>query len=307
MPRPGWAFAAWLLVLACLAGAPVQARAGPFADVNEPSRGDPKIYALLARQDFEREVLARGTTLSKVCTIRTAAGRPAYDIYWFYHLTQGASEAHGRSELIVISAAGNVVGSYSYEGDDKPRCVDGEIHPVDRALADDPAPYVTTFPPDQLPSWLGDGGEFYPADRYKDAVRADGIWLPKAREPGFEPVAAPGRHRLPPGYKWGRCLLEVDGKALISGRCSYRIGKGGAFYIAGPRQIFSGRDYPVPELFAGERSRDYWAEVFRDDDGWTGYGNLDVSATHGDRVYGVLERKGACLVNAQVRVCLWRE
>ena len=35
------------------------------------------------------------------------------------------------------------------------------------------------------------------------------------------------QHRLPSGYKWGRCLLVVDGQTRISGKCSYQIEEGG--------------------------------------------------------------------------------
>lgn len=43
------------------------------------------------------------------------------------------------------------------------------------------------------------------------------------------------RDRLPPHFKIGRCLLRVDGKRLISGRCAYMVRRGGEFEMHGPR------------------------------------------------------------------------
>jgi hypothetical protein len=138
------------------------------------------------------------------------------------------------------------------------------------------------------------------------------------------PAQAAGRHRLPAGQKWGRCLLTVDGKTRISGRCSYRIGKGGEFFhIDGPNQIFEGIDYKNHDHGgAGDQSRDYWASVYRDKEGLSGYGNHDITATHGDPTWR-LHREGACFVGSRdlgepdpndpdppvvdpVRICLWR-
>jgi hypothetical protein len=293
---------ACLVALACVLCAASQAPAAwKVAGVNEPSRGDPRIFALMARQGFESDALERGSTLAKICTIHDPAGRPAYDVYWFYHLAQAAQEGHGRSELVLISAAGNVLGAYDYEGLHRPRCADLLAAPEEGF----PHP---TLAPGQIPGSLGgDVGAFTPAPRYEHAVRVDGIWLPAAGALEFAIEAPAGPRRLPAGYRWGRCLLEVDGKTLISGRCAYSLEKGGGFWIAGPRQVYRGLDYPVPELMAGEVSRDYWAYVYKDEHGWTGYGNNDVRSVHGDRPYDVLQRKGACFADAHVRVCLWRK
>ena len=115
------------------------------------------------------------------------------------------------------------------------------------------------------------------------------------------------QHRLPSGYKWGRCLLVVNGQTRISGTCSYQIERGGDFNIQGPRQVFAGIDYPDTHSGAGEMSADYWAVVYKDGDVWSGYGNSDIRATHsepGD--WGDLRRTGACYIGKDVRVCLWR-
>src|ERR1700757_2620000 len=88
----------------------------------------------------------------------------------------------------------------------------------------------------------------------------------------FDAAHASSPNRLPKDYRWGRCLLVVDGKTLISGKCSYHISKGGDFQINGPRQVYEGIDYPAAQITAGEMSRDYWARVFKEDGAWTGYG-----------------------------------
>jgi hypothetical protein len=125
--------------------------------------------------------------------------------------------------------------------------------------------------------------------------------------------AAP-RHRLPPTYHWGRCLLIVDGQTRISGACAYELREHGSFYITGPHQVYEGIDFQNPDHSgAGDQSRDYWAVINREDDGtWTGYGNDDIRATHGDTHYGTLTHQDACFAKPAdndgpaVRVCLWR-
>jgi len=170
---------ACLVALPCLLFAVPPAIAGSkVADVNERSRGNPRVFALMARQGFEDGELKRGSTLAKLCTIRTSAGRPAYTLYWFFHLTQAAETVHGRSEVIAISAEDNVLGSYGYDGTGRPRCADGKVFPVDDQIEGD-ARFVTTFTPDRLPDVLGDGGEFFPAHRYTRAASVDGVQLPR--------------------------------------------------------------------------------------------------------------------------------
>ena len=114
----------------------------------------------------------------------------------------------------------------------------------------------------------------------------------------------------------------VGGKTLISGPCGYEIRRGGDFTINVPRQIYDGIHYPdASDCGACVQSRDYWAVVYRDDDGsWTGYGNSDIRATHGGTSYRALTRTGACywgetdagqmrdgyVYPEPVRICLWR-
>jgi len=128
------------------------------------------------------------------------------------------------------------------------------------------------------------------------------------------------KERLPKGYEIGRCLLVVDGQTRISGACAYSIEKGGDFHIDGPRQVYGGIDYPTPEIGAMEMSTDYWANVFKDENGnWTGYANEDVRYTKGDgSAWYELVRNGACYSNETkrqpsdtyqqlVKVCLWKK
>ncbi|MEO5772771.1 MAG: hypothetical protein ABIQ32_01455 [Sphingomicrobium sp.] len=115
--------------------------------------------------------------------------------------------------------------------------------------------------------------------------------------------------RLPPSFKIGRCLLVVEGQTRISGKCAYRIDKGGGFLIEGPRQIYDGIDYPDARgSIALMASTDYWATVFREDGHWDGYGNDDVRGVKGEGPnFGPLRQKGACFSNERVRVCLWKK
>lgn len=126
--------------------------------------------------------------------------------------------------------------------------------------------------------------------------------------------AAAPKHRLPNGWKWGRCLLVVNGKTRISGKCAYTITKGGEFGIDGPQQIYGGIDYPKPELGADEQSRDYWASVKKDEEGWYGYGNDDITWTHAQTESWRLQKQGSCFIGkgentgkGSVRLCLWQK
>jgi hypothetical protein len=120
------------------------------------------------------------------------------------------------------------------------------------------------------------------------------------------PAGAERTRRLPVGYHKGRCLLVVDGKKRIEGKCFYAMNKDGSFHIDGPRQVYDGIDYPKAEIMAGKMSNDYWADVFPDDGGWSGYGNSDIRAVHGERPW-TLHRVGACFVGDGAKICLWRQ
>jgi hypothetical protein len=113
--------------------------------------------------------------------------------------------------------------------------------------------------------------------------------------------------RLPPDYRWGRCLLVVQGKTRISGACAYSLKKEGEFRIEGPRQIYGGIDFPKPTHGYEEASNDYWAELVREEPSWTGFGNTNIGDTHvSGPWFGPLRRQGACWVSKIARICLWK-
>jgi hypothetical protein len=120
------------------------------------------------------------------------------------------------------------------------------------------------------------------------------------------PVSAERKRPLPAGYHTGRRLLIVEGKRRIDGKCFYQISKGGGFHIDGPRQVYDGIDYPKAQGMADQISKDYWADVFPDGRGWSGYGNSDIAAVHGDPPW-TLHRRGACFVGDGTKICLWRK
>jgi len=120
------------------------------------------------------------------------------------------------------------------------------------------------------------------------------------------PCDANAVHRLPAGFHWGRCLLEIDGKKYITGRCAYEIGPGASFEFHGPHQIWAGIDYK-PEDFAGEQSNDYFASIDVEGSTADGFWNENIRATHAQAFLGTLRRRGACWVNERAKVCLWRK
>ena len=110
------------------------------------------------------------------------------------------------------------------------------------------------------------------------------------------------RYRMVEGYETGRCLLEVDDVIRISGPCYYREEPNGSLYIAGPRQVFEGVDYTLPHSKTVSISTDWWANVYRSDGAWTGYGNEEIEWTNGQGSrWGELEREGSCFSNLRVR------
>ncbi len=119
--------------------------------------------------------------------------------------------------------------------------------------------------------------------------------------------------RVPDGYKMGRCLLEVKGRRLISGRCAYSISKSGAFEMHGPRQVYAGVDYPKPDVFPEEISTDYFVQIDHElldggseGPGWDAFWNEDKRATHAQSHLGTVVRKGACYTNSEAKICLWK-
>ena len=152
------------------------------------------------------------------------------------------------------------------------------------------------------PTMSGRSGGLRTGDRMTGRTIAVALAIAFSLSPSHAEAA---RHRLPSDYKWGRCLLVVEGQTRISGKCSYQIEKGGDFNIQGPRQVFAGIDYPDTHSGAGEMSKDYWAVVYKDGDSWAGYSNANIDETHGDERWEDLRREGACYVGKDVKVCLW--
>jgi hypothetical protein len=113
-------------------------------------------------------------------------------------------------------------------------------------------------------------------------------------------------HRLPAGYAWGKCVLKVDGKTYISGRCAYSMQRGGSLEINGPHQVYAGIDYPETDMGALAQSRDYFAYVDVEGRSGDGFWNADRLATHAQAHLGTLERRGACWINERAEICLWR-
>jgi hypothetical protein len=69
--------------------------------------------------------------------------------------------------------------------------------------------------------------------------------------------------------------------------------------------VYDGIDYPKAEDMAHTMSKDWWADVFPDDGGWSGYGNESIPDVHGGRPW-TLRRQGACYVGDGAKICLWR-
>ncbi len=99
-------------------------------------------------------------------------------------------------------------------------------------------------------------------------------------------------HKLPAGYKLGRCVLEVQGKTYLSGRCAYLVDRDGSFEVIDPRKLW--------------RDEGYFAYVNLDGASAEGSWNEETLSSHADAPLGPLTRRGACWVNKRARICLWR-
>ena len=94
-------------------------------------------------------------------------------------------------------------------------------------------------------------------------------------------------HQPPEGYQSGRCILEVDGKTYMSGRCYYEMADDGSFEI---HPASNTNLYAQVSFFKGV-AKGHWNDSFGAD-------------FQGD--LGILKRRGACWVNKRARICLWR-
>lgn len=91
--------------------------------------------------------------------------------------------------------------------------------------------------------------------------------------------------------KPGKCLLVVDGKTYISGRCEIELYKDGT------------GSFQITEIRKGGR---YFAQVLIDNNGASGYWNEERGANHAHTPLGELTRDGACWKNGRARVCAWK-
>lgn len=90
----------------------------------------------------------------------------------------------------------------------------------------------------------------------------------------------------------GRCLLVVDGTRYLEGTCNIELSEGGSFSIG-----------------AGETTRSKYFAFVNVEPGSaqaSGFWNGEEAADRAHADLGVLERDGACWVNATARVCAWR-
>ena len=119
---------------------------------------------------------------------------------------------------------------------------------------------------------------------------------------------------LPSGYTLGRCLLEVDGEARVSGPCAFIRDDNGGFMFNGPRQVYEGVDYTDRQFPMGI-SNDYFAYVKHDADdideatgqGWYASWNEDTNSKYAQAYLGAVKRDGDCYSNARTKICLWEK
>jgi hypothetical protein len=91
----------------------------------------------------------------------------------------------------------------------------------------------------------------------------------------------------------GRCLIAVDGRTFLKGRCNIQIGSGGSFTVGVSDQSRS-------EHFA-------YVALDRGADAAFGYWNGVAAESHADEHLGLLKRKGACWSNSRAKICAWRQ
>lgn len=91
--------------------------------------------------------------------------------------------------------------------------------------------------------------------------------------------------------KPGKCMLVIDGKTYISGKCDidmYNDGTG---------------SFQITEL---RKKGAYFAQVLIDQGTALGYWNGTRNATHAHSSLGEMTRDGACWQNDRARICAWK-
>ncbi|WP_156948504.1 hypothetical protein [Bradyrhizobium sp. WSM1417] len=89
----------------------------------------------------------------------------------------------------------------------------------------------------------------------------------------------------------GRCLIVMDGRTFLKGRCNIEIHPGGSFTVG----------------VADQSSSKYFAYVSLEGTPLTahGYWNGVAAESHAHSDLGPLRRKGACWSNRRAKVCAW--
>lgn len=90
----------------------------------------------------------------------------------------------------------------------------------------------------------------------------------------------------------GRCLIAVDGRTFLKGRCNIQISKGGSFTVGVSDQSRS-EHFAYVDLDGGAETA-------------VGYWNGLAAESHADEHLGPLKRKGACWSNSRAKICAWR-
>ena len=90
----------------------------------------------------------------------------------------------------------------------------------------------------------------------------------------------------------GRCLIAVDGRIYLKGRCNVDVRSGGSFTVG-----------------VGEKSRSKhfaYVNVERGSRTAQGYWNGREAESHAHEDLGTLRRVGPCWLNMRAKICAWR-
>src|SRR3954451_12774875 len=86
----------------------------------------------------------------------------------------------------------------------------------------------------------------------------------------------------------GRCLIAVDGRTFLKGRCDIRVRPGGSFTV-GVSDRSRSEYFAYVDLEAGAGAA-------------VGYWNGTEAESHASEHLGPLQRKGACWYNSRARI-----
>lgn len=91
----------------------------------------------------------------------------------------------------------------------------------------------------------------------------------------------------------GRCLIVVESRTYLKGRCDIAIQAGGSFTVGVSDTSRSEHFAYVGIADDATRARGSWNGVDAD--------------SHAGSDLGILKRKGACWRNSHAKVCAWRD